>query len=193
MFEQVSGQLDELIDQLDIPASGPALVWVFGVIDRLTARALEVVGELDAGEAWRAEGATSAVAWLRRETRQSGRDASRCARTARRLRDLPVTAAAYLDGSLSSGQVQAIVANLNDEIAPLFADAETEMVPLLVPLSVPDVATAMQTWAQCAKDSLQDDEPDLSEPPVRTLFLSETLDGRGELSAGLDPEALALT
>jgi 5-methylcytosine-specific restriction protein A len=85
------------------------------------------------------------------------------------------------------------VANLNDEIAPLFAEAEDEMVPLLVPLTVPDVALAMQAWAQAAKDSLQDDEPDISEPPPRTLFLSETLNGRGELSAGLDPEARELT
>ncbi|HEV7759308.1 MAG TPA: DUF222 domain-containing protein, partial [Acidimicrobiales bacterium] len=149
--------------------------------------------DFDAGEAWRADGATSTTAWLGHQTRQSRRDASWCARTARRLRDLPVTAAAYLDGSLSTGQVQAIVANLNDEIASLFAEAEGEMVPVLVPLSVPDVATAMQAWAQAAKDSLQDDEPDLSEPPARTLFLSETLNGRGELSGGLDPEARELT
>jgi hypothetical protein len=40
---------------------------------------------------------------------------------------------------------------------------------------------------------LQDDEPDISEPPRRTLHLSETLDGRGDLSAGLDPEARVLT
>jgi Domain of unknown function (DUF222) len=186
MFEQVSGQIDELIDQLELPATGDAVVWAFGVIDRVMSQALEIVGELDAADAWRSEGATSATGWLRRETRQSGRDASRCARTARRLRDLPVTAAAYLDGALSGGQVQAIMANLNDEIAPLFAEAEDEMVPLLVPLSVSDVSKAMQTWAQAAKDSLQDDEPDISELPRRTLHLSETLDGRGDLSAGLD-------
>jgi hypothetical protein len=193
MFEQVSGDLREMIKALDIPVSGEALVTSFELIDLLTARVLEVVGVFDVGEGWRAEGATSATAWLRDKIRQSRRDASRCARTARRLRELPVTAAAYREGSLSGGQVQAIVANLNDEIAPLFAEAEEEMVPLLVPLSVSDVATAMQTWAQCAKDALQDDEPDLTDPPARTFHLSETLDGRGELSGGLDAEARELT
>jgi hypothetical protein len=59
------------------------------------------------------------VAWLRQGARQSQRDANRCAKTARRLRDLPVTAAAYRDGVLSAGQVQAIVANLNDKTTPL--------------------------------------------------------------------------
>jgi hypothetical protein len=121
MFEQVSDQLEELMGQLDIPASGPGLVRAFALFDRFRAQLLDAVGDFDASEGWRAEGATSATAWLRRETRQSRREASSCARAARRLRDLPVTAAAYLDGALSTGQVQAIVANLNDEIAPLFA------------------------------------------------------------------------
>jgi hypothetical protein len=192
MFSQVSA-LKEMIKALDLPASGEALVEGFEALDLLMAQLLETLGELDAADGWRAEGATSATAWLRHKARRSGRDASWCARTARRLRELPVTAEAYRDGALSTGQLQAIVANLNDEITPLFAEAEDEMVPLLVPLSVPDVAVAMQTWAQCAKDSLQDDEPDLAEPPARTLFLSRTLDGRGELSGGLDPEGLAVT
>ncbi|HEV7757770.1 MAG TPA: DUF222 domain-containing protein [Acidimicrobiales bacterium] len=192
MFEQVSDHFGEMIDSLDIPTSGPGLVRAFALFDRFAARLLDAVGEFDAGEGWRAEGATSAVAWLRNETRQSRREASRCARTARRLRDLPVTSAAFSEGALSAGQVQAIMANLNDEITPLFADAEVEMVPVLVPLSVADVARVMQAWAQAAEDSLQDDEPDTAEPPPRTLFSSKTLDGRGELSASLDPEAMAL-
>jgi hypothetical protein len=192
MFSQVSA-LKEMIRAFDLPASGEALVEGFEALDLLMAQLLETLGELDAADGWRAEGATSATAWLRHKARRSGRDASWCARTARRLRDLPVTAEAYRDGALSTGQLQAIVANLNDEITPMFAETEDEMVPLLVPLSVPDVAVAMQTWAQCAKDSLQDDEPDLAEPPARTLFLSRTLDGRGELSGGLDPEGLAVT
>jgi hypothetical protein len=56
----------------------------------------------------------------------------------------------------------------------------------------------MQSWATAAKDHLQpdpgDDEPD-GEPagPERSLHLSETMDGRGEMSASLDPEGRALT
>jgi hypothetical protein len=94
---------------------------------------------------------------------------------------------------LSGGQLQAIVANLNDDTAPLFAEAEAGMVPLLVPLSVADVRRVMQAWAQAAKDELQDDQPDDDDGlPVRSLHLSETLDGRGDLSGSLDPEARAL-
>jgi hypothetical protein len=109
------------------------------------------------------------------------------------LRDLPVTTAAYRDGTLSGGQVQAIVANLNDQIAPLFAEAEGEMVPLLAPLDVPDVSAVMQAWAQAAKDQLQDDDDvDNAGIPERRLHLSRTLDGAREISGHLDAEAGAV-
>ena len=192
MFEQVSAQLEELIVALEIPATGDALRTASELLDLFTARFLDAVGELDAVEGWRDEGATSMTAWLRHETRRSSNDASRCRRTARRLRALPVTAAAYRDGSLSGGQVQAIMANLNDTTTPLFAEAEGELVPLLVALSVRDVASVMQAWAQAAKDELQEDSPDETPLPERDLHLSRTLDGRGELSGSLDPEARAL-
>jgi hypothetical protein len=192
MFEQVSGQLSEAIDALEIPVSGDALVAVCGLLDRFTARVLGTCGEFDALGAWRDDGATSMTAWLRHSAGMSGRTAGRCARTARRLRDLPVTAGAYRDGTLSGGQVEAIVGNLNDDTAPLFAEREDKLVARLAPLSVRDVARAMQAFARQAEDELQDDEPDETPLPERTLHLSGTLDGRGELSGSLDPEARAL-
>jgi hypothetical protein len=195
MFEQVSEQIEELIEGLEVPATGDAVIVAFGWVDRIVARVLEAVSELDAGDGWRDDGATSMTAWLRHKARQSGREASRWARTARRLPDLPETAKAYRDGMLSGGQVQAIVANLNDKIAPLFAEAESEMVPLLAPLSVADVSAVMQAWAQAAKDQLQDDDDDLDDrdPPERRLHLSRTLDGAREVSGCLDAEGGTLT
>jgi hypothetical protein len=52
----------------------------------------------------------------------------------------------------------------------------------------------MQAWAHAAKDALQDDQPDNDDGglPERSLHHSRTLDGRGELSASLDPEANAI-
>lgn len=195
MFEQVSAQLDELLDQLDIPTSPEALIWMLGFADRLSARAMTAVGDFDASEAWRDDGATSMTAWVRQEGRASRRDASRLVSSARRLRDLPITAAAHREGALSNGQLQAIVVNLNDAITASFAVAEADMVPVLVPLPVPDVARVMQAWAQAAKDDLDDDDdrPDDSTAiPERSLHLSETLDGRGELSGSLDAEGRAI-
>ncbi|HEY3143328.1 MAG TPA: DUF222 domain-containing protein [Acidimicrobiales bacterium] len=187
MFEQVSATIKTAIRELNVPVDGAALVVCFQLLDQFAAVVTEAVGDFDAAEAWKEDGATSMVGWLKAHTGRSGRQAAAMKRTGTRLRDLPVTSAAYRDGTLSSGQVEAIVANLNDKTAPLFTDTEAELVPTLMPLSVGDVSAVMQEWAQAAKDSL-DDEPE-PELPERSLHLSEILDGRRELRGSLDPEA----
>jgi hypothetical protein len=125
MSGQVSCILEpfaDVIDRLDLPVDSAVLTEAFASVDQLNAKLLAVVGEHDAAELWRNDGATSMTAWLRHHTRQSGRRAARCTKTARRLRELPVTAGAYRDGELSGGQIQAIVANLTTRTvpAPLF-------------------------------------------------------------------------
>jgi Domain of unknown function (DUF222) len=193
MSGQVSTTLERLaqaIDRLDLPVDRGMLSEAFALADRLNAKLLAAVGEHDAAELWRDDGATSMTAWLRHHTRRSGRDAARCAKTARRLRQLPVTAAAYRDGVLSSGHIQAIVANLKDRTAGLFADHETALVPELAALSVGETAVAMQDWARRADAVVGDDpEPVL---PERSLHLSRILDGRRELSGSFDPEGGAV-
>jgi hypothetical protein len=193
MSGQVSNVLEGLaraVDGLDLPVDSGVLTEAFALADRLNAKLLAGVGEHDAAELWRNDGSTSMTAWLRHHTGRSGRDAARCAKTARRLRQLPVTAAAYRDGVLSSGHIQAIVANLKDRTAGLFADHEAQLVPELAALSVADTAVAMQDWARRAEAVVGDDpEPVL---PERSLHLSRILDGRRELSGSFDPEGGAV-
>jgi Domain of unknown function (DUF222) len=110
--------------------------------------------------------------------------------TARRLRGLPVTTAAYRDGVLSGGQIQAIVANLKDRTTGLFAHHEAELVPELTALSVGDTSVAMQDWARRA-DAVGGDQPDPA-LPERSLHVSRILDGRRELSGSFDPEGGAV-
>jgi hypothetical protein len=190
VFEQVTATLEQAIGDLEVPVDSDALIRCFRLWDRFSAVLTEAVGDFDTAQAWKHDGATSMTAWLKTHARRSGRQAASMTRTGIRLRDLPVTATAYRDGTLSSGQIEAVVANLNDKTTPLFADAEEELLPTLEPLSVGDVSTVMQEWAQAAKDSL-DDGP---EPvvPERSLHLSEILDGRRELRGSLDPEGGAI-
>jgi Domain of unknown function (DUF222) len=193
MSGQVNSILEDLadaIDRLNLPVEGSVLTEAFALADRLNAKLLAAVGEHDVAELWRNDGATSMTAWLRHHTQQSGRQAARCARTARRLRELPATAAAYRDGVLSGGQNQAIVANLTDRTTGLFARHEAELVPELAGLLVGDTAVAMQDWARRADAVVGDDpEPAL---PERSLHLSRILDGRRELSGSFDPEGGAV-
>jgi hypothetical protein len=117
---------------------------------RLLAKLVAAYGAFDAADLWDLDAATSMSAWLREQADLTGGDAARVLRLARGLRGMPVTAAAVLDGTLSAGQVRAIVANVNDRTAELFAAHEAELVPTLPALSAGDVTVAMRTWAALA-------------------------------------------
>jgi hypothetical protein len=111
------------------------------------------------------------------------RSAQRLRSLAGRLRSLPVCAEAYADGSLSGGQIEAIVARLDDETAELFAAQEEDLVPRLIGLNVAQVSRAMGYW-------LARNRPERTEPsePERSLHLSQTMEDRWVLDGTLDAE-----
>jgi hypothetical protein len=179
MFED----LGTAIDELDIPADGAALAAVVALRDRLDARISDAVATHDRAGLWDLDGATSMTAWLTdRAAMPRARAAATVAR-ARKLAHLPVTATAWRNGVLSSGQVEAIAANLDPDTVAVFADHETGMVPTLAELSVRDVATAMAAWRECAT-AQRNPKPE----PAQALYLSRTLAGRWRLDANLGPE-----
>ncbi|MGH9266495.1 MAG: DUF222 domain-containing protein, partial [Acidimicrobiales bacterium] len=102
-------------------------------------------------------------------------------------RSLPVCAQAYADGSLSGGQVEAIMAHLDDELTEIFAAHEAELVPYLIPLTVAGVSRAMAAWLVRARP-----EPTEPQEPERSLYLSQTLEDRWVLDGSFDPEGGAM-
>src|SRR3954447_21942653 len=95
-------------DTLDIPLDGAAMAEVAAIINRLQARFSEAVGEFDAACLWDVVGEGSMRAWLKAHAGFGHAAATRTVHTAQRMRRLPVTAAAWCDGSLSSGQIDAV-------------------------------------------------------------------------------------
>jgi hypothetical protein len=170
------------IDQLDVPSDGEALAGALALRDRLDARLATAVDWFDRSELWDIDGATSMVAWL---TDRAGMVRARAAATTRRARlvaRLPMTAAAWADGRLSSGQVEAICANLTVDLVDRFAQHEAAVLPGLLPLSAADVATAMRAWRHLA-----DDAPPAAERP-QTLYASPLLDGELGVKGSLGAE-----
>jgi Domain of unknown function (DUF222) len=179
MFEQ----LGQAIDRLDIPVDGEALAAVLALRDRLDARISDAVAAHDRAGLWELDGATSMTAWLTDRARMPRPRAAATAARARKLAQLPATAAAWRDGMLSSGQIEAIATNLDTDTVALFADHETVMLPPLVDLPARDVAMAMRAWRECAS-AHRDPRP---EPP-QGLHLSRTLADRWRLDANLGAE-----
>ncbi len=179
MFEELA----EAVEKLSIPVDGPALVQVLRLRDRLDARIAEAVGTFDAATLWDIDAATSMTAWLRSFGGMTSRVATRLSVQGRRLRRLPVCSSAFADGTLSGGQVEAILAHLDDDAVDLFAACEAELVPYLAPLRVAGVGRAMAAWKEQAR-------PERPEPeePERSLYLSQTLNDRYVLDGSLDAE-----
>jgi hypothetical protein len=175
--------LTDAIEGLMIPADGAAIAQAIALRDRLDARITAAVGEFDAAKLWDLDAATSMTAWLRASAKMTSRAAKRLTSVAARLHRLPVCAAAYADGLLAGGQVEAIVACLDDALAELFADYEAELVPYLAPLTPAGISRAMASW----KDRVQPDGPE-PEEPERSLHLSQTLDDRWVLDGTFDAE-----
>lgn len=179
MFET----LESAISELDVPGTGAALVEGFALLDRLTAKLTLAAAEFDASREWELDAATSAVAWLKHRAGMTATAAAWTVRTANRLAQLPVTASAWLTGGLTTGQVKAVGANVDDRTVSLFAEHEAEVVPALVPLSPRQTGIAMQRWRAYAEALLDGEAPRL---PDRSLRLAQTFDGRFELSGSLD-------
>ena len=140
--------------------------------DRIDARIAVLIAEADASGEWALDGAASMTQWLRANTRLRGGEAGGLVKRANKLRHLPVIARAWLDGTLSRGQVEAVLANVNGDVIDRLAADEAELVPYLAPLSVEDTAVVMRRWREhVAEDTLRDEKPS-------ELRLSEILDGR---------------
>ncbi len=180
MFEGLAME----IDNLDIPPCAEAISEVLALRDRLDAKITGAVGDFDAAGLWDLDAATSMTAWLRQHGAMTKREAARVTGRAKKLRELPVTAAAWQAGELSGGQVDAMVAVLKPEMLELFAEQEAELVPSLAGLSVADTSRAMGHWA--AHAAALADEP---VPESRGLHLSQLLDGTWVLDGTLDPES----
>src|SRR5437868_12488198 len=89
----------------------------FRRLDREQAEVAVMIAEFDATGGWDADAATSMVAWLKDHARMSGGDAHRLVQLAKRLRQLPVVAAAWAAGELSSGQGPAISQHVGRKLA----------------------------------------------------------------------------
>ena len=183
-----AGSVKELVDALACLTVAPVagdIEELLALRDCLDATISEALRAFDAEGCWAEDGSLSLSAWLIAHGRRSRKEAYREALISKRLSQLPVTAAAWAEGALSSSQVAAVVANVSAEHASLYAAHEDELTPVLAALSVRDTAAAMRSWRLHA--GAMSDGPALPDHPSE-FHLSETLDGRRELSGHLSVE-----
>jgi hypothetical protein len=157
---------------------------LLGARDRLDARVTAAIARLDASCATVVDGAVNTAQWLRTRGGRSRRDAAALLTRAGRQAACPEVAAAWADGRLSGGQVDAVFATVTDRRQAVFADHAETVVASLVGLSVRHTAQAMAHWAAMADAVIDASLPDATQ---RSVYLSVGLDGWSELSGRLDP------
>jgi hypothetical protein len=187
MFDQWLDELDKLGDPT---AADPTSIQNGHAFrDRIDAWLSEAIAAHDTDRQWEPEGAPSMTAWLEHHCRQVRGDAYRAVEIARKVQAMPVTAAAWRDGTLSTGQVRVITANVKPRHAGLYAQAEAEIVPIVAALEIYDALMYMRHWAAAAEDLIPG--PEKPERPD-ALHVSATLDGRGELKGSISADSLAV-
>src|SRR5258707_674498 len=105
--------LEELVDALDVAVDADELARVFRLRETLLAKSMAPLREFDNAGLYQLSKACSTAQFLERTVGLSPRDASSVAGLARKLGMMPETAARFVAGSLSSGQVRAIAANVS--------------------------------------------------------------------------------
>ncbi len=163
--------------------TGHGLRTRMALMDRLRASIITDLAVFEASAMWAIEGYASVNAWVADHGRCTRGEANRLVKTSRLLQQLPVTATAFRDGTLSAGQVSVIAANLTSRTVGKFAETETERVPLLAELDVNGTVMVMRTFAAHAQAEL-DDERD-PEPEQDHLHFSPMLDNRFRLDGTL--------
>jgi len=172
MLSATVAELIDVVDRLDIAVDADDLAAAFLLRDKILAKAMEPLRAFDELLLYQLTKASSTAQFLERCAGVSPADARVAVMMARKLKAMPLTETAWLTGTLTSGQVRAIVAHVPKRLAERYQADEAELLAILAPLDAHDTDTTMQRWASYAHARL-DADPD-KPPRDDELFHSET-------------------
>lgn len=177
------------VESLDVALERSALVELGRVRDQFEVKYLAALGAYEAAGSHELDGHRTMKAWLRAECDAEPSTAASRASRAHKLARLPALMEAVLDGRVSGGQLEVILARVPRKHLDRFVDDLPGMLVHLEWLDTPGTAVLLDRWRQVADDADPDPEP--KEHPSE-VHLARTLDGRGDLHGSLDPDLHAL-
>src|SRR5215216_183228 len=172
MLSPSVAELLDAVKRVEIAVDGDDLAAVAQACELLLAKTMEPLRAFDEMMLYQLTKASSTGQFLERCAGLAPAEAQRSVTLARKLKAMPLTEAAWLAGTITSGQVQAIVANVKKPLADRYRDDEAEMLVIIAPLDAKDTDLAMQRWVNYVHASLDDD----ADKALREdeLFHSET-------------------
>jgi hypothetical protein len=155
---------------------------------RFAAQRARVVAAWDARGAWADDGSKAAWGRLARECSLSAQTAKAEVGRAKKLRSMPITAAAFGEGKMSVDQVDVLCTAMQPGVRHLFERDETVLVNELVGLRYHDGRRLVDYWIEqaCTEADRERSRPD---PVGRRVSVGRSFDGHLNLSGWLDPIA----
>jgi hypothetical protein len=175
----------------DLPdaAIGPELQELYLARTRLDAEINRRVSVFDRRRLARADGAPTTQSWLRSRVRLAPSDASAEVHTARGLRDLSSTAAAWRRGDISRDHVRAITLLAKETSIEATQNVEEDLVEVARKADPLRFSTELRKWRDALRRDSGADNKDESEiVDRRELNLVNSLDGMAALKGWLTPE-----
>jgi hypothetical protein len=158
---------------------------------RFEAQVSRRVSVFDATHQWAADGSRSAAGWLVRHCRMLASAAHRRVKVARQLRSMPLVAAAWQSGAITTSHVEVLAkarhaAHADDR----FAEMEAAFVSVAEAGTPEDVESVARQWRDALDAERQDMDSVANEQyESRYLDLSDILGGVMVLDGRADPEA----
>jgi hypothetical protein len=187
VFEALDAALDELAAaDPSVLADSATVVALHRRVARLEAIAARASARWDANGEWSADGARSGAAWIASRLHGPKRDAQRCLRRGRAMRELPVAAEAWLAGEVSGAHVSVLAASRGTErLAKAMERDEPELVEVARSHSFRQFQQRLAYWRQ-ANDGDDEDRRLKRERDDRRVHLSQTFQGAWALDGILD-------
>jgi hypothetical protein len=139
-------------DEVDDADVGGVLLDLYRFGTAVDACWLRFVARLDSSELWRADGAPSAVAWLRGQLRITGHAATEALTTSRALAALPACAEAFRLGHISLAHVRAVIPAVAPARMRSIGTAEAIFARSATWLDPRQLGRAVRTWIQLSDD-----------------------------------------
>jgi hypothetical protein len=156
---------------------------------RLLAVEARVTAAFDLRGAWRDDGSRSMGAWLARHCRTSRRASRAQVRRAKRLRGMPLTAAALAGGEIDDehvGVLSKLAGSPRKRVADAFGEAEDLLVGYAKTMTFADFVRACRYWEEVVDPDGSEDQA-ADDLAARRLHVSETFRGNVVIDGQLDP------
>jgi hypothetical protein len=167
-------------------ADGESIVAIEREINRLQAVRARVVARWDAEKGWASSGAKSGAAWLARRCRRPLAETHKWVRLGRELRDMPVTAAAWLAGDIHEQHVVLLCRARTPRTAALFDRDEAMLVGYARAMTFKHFCRTRDYWLQHADPDGTDDDAD-RQRDRREAHLDQSFEGMWFGKLTLDP------